>query len=72
MSPSITDCWPKCVDICLDPVYKYMLETVCYIVCIVCAYMHVNLLLTSQSALHTAGENSSLSPERAIDSPFPY
>lgn len=72
MSPSITDCWSKCAGICLDLVYKYVLVTVCYIVYMVCAYMHVNLLLTSQSTLHSAGEKNSLLPERAIDSPFPY
>lgn len=38
----------------------------------VCIYACKSVLLTSQSTLHTAGENSSLSPERAIDSPFPY
>lgn len=48
---------------------KYALETICCKVYMMCAYMHVkSVLLTSQST----GENSSLSPERAIDSPFPY
>ena len=58
---------------------KYMEEDILYMFVVlysfiygVCIHVRLFVLKTSQNTLHTAGGSSPVSPEKAIDSLFPY